>query len=386
MTKPVAWVFLSYAFRPFFVLGGGFAVFAIFAWLITLHGAGPPIISPLWHGHEMLLGFGMAAVAGFSLTAVANWTGRPAVHGAPLVWLIISWIAGRSAMLLSGSIPAVVVLVLDCLFPILLAVLLGREIIAGRSRRNYPLIAIMIAVVVLNMFYHLGAGGWLPGGDRLAIYLLIHTLLVLVTIIAGRIIPAFSANWLRQQGKTRMPINNDSVNKLALMLTLMVGLAASFAPMQAATGVLAFTAALVHGFRLIRWKGLSVRSNPLLFVLHAAYFWLPVGYVLLGCAVFGWVFTPTAALHALTMGAIGSIVLAVTTRVGLGHTGRPLQAARATVFAYWALMLAVLIRVLGPLSGGSYMLMIDLSAAGWMLAFGIFIWVYWPILSQPGSG
>lgn len=386
MTKPVARVFLSYAFRPFFILGGGFAIFAILVWLMALHGAGLPGTSALWHGHEMLLGFGMAAVAGFSLTAVANWTGRPAVHGTPLVWLIISWIAGRSAMLLSGSIPAVVVLVLDCLFPVLLAALLGKEIIAARSRRNYPLIAIMIAVVVLNMIYHLGAGGWLPGGDRLAIYLLIHTLLLLVTIIAGRIIPTFSANWLRQQGKTRMPINNDSVNKLALMLTLMVGLAASFAPMHAVTGVLAFTAALVHGFRLIRWRGLSVRSNPLLFVLHAAYFWLPVGYVLLGCAVFAWVFTPTAALHALTMGAIGNIVLAVTTRVGLGHTGRPLQAARATVFAYWVLMLAVLIRVLGPLSGGSYMLMIDLSAAGWMLAFGIFIWVYWPILSRPGPG
>ncbi len=375
-------VILSYAFRPFFLLGGVFAIFAVLVWLMTLHGSSLQTTTVLWHGHELLIGFGMAAVAGFSLTAVANWTGRPAVQGVPLAWLIASWLVGRSAMFLSESLPAISVLVLDSLFPVLLGFLLSKEIIAGRSRRNYPLIVIMVAVVVLNVLYHLGAGGWVPGGDRLAIYLLIHTLLLLVTIIAGRIVPTFSANWLRQQGKTRMPVNNDLINKLALMLTLLVGLAASFAPMNKSTGVLAFVAAVVHSYRLLRWNGLSTLSNPLLFVLHVAYLWLPVGYTLLGCAIFGWIFTPTAALHALTMGAIGSMVLAVTTRVGLGHTGRPLQAARATVLAYWLLSLAVLLRVLGPLGGNNYMLMIDLSAAAWILAFGIFLWVYWPILSR----
>lgn len=286
-------------------------------------------------------------------------------------------------MLSFGWLPFEALLVLDSLFPLLLTILLGREIIAGRSRRNYPLIVIMATVVVLNVLYQIGAGGVVPGGDRLAIYLLIHTLLLLVTIIAGRIVPAFTANWLRQQGKTSLPVNNDMVGKLALTLTLLVGLTAGFAPTSTATGILALLAALVHGYRLSRWKGLSTFSNPLVFVLHIAYLWLPVGYILLGCAVFGWLFTPTAALHALTMGAIGGMVLAVTTRVGLGHTGRALQASRATALAYWVLMFAVLLRVLGPLSEGYYMRMIDLSAAGWMLAFAIFLWVYWPILSRP---
>ena len=238
-------------------------------------------------------------------------------------------------------------------------------------------------VAGLSALYHLGAAQWLPGGERLAIYLLIHTLLLLVTIIAGRIVPSFTGNWLRQQGQDRLPVNSDIVNRAALVLTILVGLVASFKPMHPLTGILAFSAALVHGIRLIRWRGLATISNPVLFVLHAAYLWVPVGYTLLGCAVFGWIFTPTAALHALTMGAIGSMVLAVTTRVALGHTGRPLQAARLTVFAYWILMLAVLVRVLGPLSGGAYMMMIDLSALGWVLAFSIFTWVYWPILSRP---
>lgn len=375
-------VLLSYAFRPFFLMNGIFAILIIFAWIKTLHGSGLPAATPLWHSHEMLIGFAMAAVAGFSLTAVASWTGRPAIHGTPLAWLVSGWLLGRLAMILSGWLPASLVFLLDMLFPVLLGLLLGREIIGGRSRRNYPLVAIIAVVAALNVLYHLGTNLWLPGMDRLAIYLLIHTLLILVTIIAGRIVPSFTGNWLRMQGQTKLPVNSEVVNNAALALTVLVGLSASFMPVHPITGVLAFAAALVHGFRLSRWKGFATTSNPLLFVLHIAYLWLPVGYTLLGCAVFGWIFTPTAALHALTMGAIGSIVLAVTTRVALGHTGRPLHAARLTVLAYWILMFAILLRVLGPLSGGSYILILDLSAAGWMLAFALFTWVYWPILSR----
>ncbi len=375
-------VLLSYAFRPFFLMNGIFAILIIFAWIKTLHGSGLPFATPLWHSHEMLIGFAMAAVTGFSLTAVANWTGRPAIHGTPLALLVGSWLAGRLAMLLSGWLPASLVFLLDMLFPILLGLLLGREIIAGHSKRNYILVAIIAFVAALNTLYHLGTNQWLPGMDRLAIYLLIHTLVLLVTIIAGRIVPSFTGNWLRMQGHSQLPVNSELVNRSALWLTVAVGLAASFLPTHPITGVLAFAAALVHGYRLSRWKAFATLSNPLLFVLHAAYFWLPVGYTLLGCAVFGWLFAPTAALHALTMGAIGSIVLAVTTRVSLGHTGRPLHAARLTVLAYWVFMFAVLLRVLGPLSGANYMLMLDLSAAGWMLAFALFTWVYWPILSR----
>ena len=122
-------VLLSYAFRPFFLIGGIFAILAIFAWIMTLHAKGLPGVTLLWHNHEMLIGFAMAAVAGFSLTAVANWTGRPAITGAPLGWLILSWLAGRTAMLFSGWLPANLVFLLDMLFPVFLGVLLGREIV-----------------------------------------------------------------------------------------------------------------------------------------------------------------------------------------------------------------------------------------------------------------
>jgi uncharacterized protein involved in response to NO len=374
---------LSYAFRPFFLLNGCFAVLAVSLWVMSLHGSVQLSLTPLWHSHEMLIGFAMAAVAGFSLTAVANWTGRPPIQGSPLAVLVSSWLLGRLAMLLYSGLPAELVFLLDMLFPILLFVLLGREIIGGRSKRNYPLVAIMFIVMVLNILYHAGVNQWLPATERLAIYLLIHSILLLVAIVAGRITPAFTGNWLRQQGETDLPVNNDRVTSLALASTVLVGLAASFFPTHIITAYLAFAAALVHGFRLSRWKAFSTLSNPLLFVLHAAYAWLPIGYFLLGCSVFGWVFSSTAALHALTMGAIGSIVLAVTTRVALGHTGRPLKAARATVVAYWLLLLAVLTRLLGPLAAGNYLLIVDLSALGWVAAFAIFTWVYWPVLTRP---
>lgn len=358
----------------------------VFIWLMAFQGIGPMSVTPLWHAHEMLVGFGMAAVAGFSLTAVANWTGRTAIHGALLAWLVGSWLLGRLAMLMTGWLPASLAMTLDSLFPTLLCVLLGKEIISAHSRRNYPIVAITALLASLNMLYHLGAGGWLPGMDRTAIFLFIHTILILVTIIAGRIIPVFTGNWLRSQGKTLMPVNSVVVNIATVLLTVLVGLSATYASSNPVTGLLAFAAAFSHGYRLARWKGLSTTSNPLLFVLHVAYLWLPVGYALLGCAVFGWLITPTSALHALTMGAISSMILAVTTRVALGHTGRPLLAARATIVSYWVLMFAVVLRVLGPLvATDNYLQMIDLSALAWMLAFGIFIWVYWPILTRRKS-
>jgi uncharacterized protein involved in response to NO len=374
---------LSYAFRPFFLFNAIFAILVILAWTLTFHGTGLPGLTPLWHGHEMLVGFAMATVAGFSLTAVAVWTGRPALHGAPLAWLVFCWLAGRLAMAFSYWIPATLVDSIDMLFPLLLCALLAREVIAAGNRRNYVLVVITALMAVLNAVYHLGVYGLFENGQRISIYLLIHLMLVLVTLIAGRIVPSFTGNWLRMHGHEKMPVSSLRVDIVVLALTVSVGLAATLTPVEPATGILAFAAAIAHAFRLSRWRGMATRSNPLLFVLHATYAWLPIGYFLVGCSVFNFLITPTAALHALTMGAIGSMVLAVTTRVSLGHTGRPLQAARATVVAYWVMMIAIVIRVLGPLTGINYRLIIDLSAIGWMIAFALFVWVYLPILSRP---
>ena len=377
---------LSYAFRPFFLLNGWFAMGAITLWVIGLHGAAPealPVASPLWHAHEMLFGFVMAAIAGFLLTAVATWTGRPAVHGATLAWLVAAWLAGRLAMFWVTAWPPILVAVTDLLFPAFLVALIGREVFAGGSRRNAPIVVIVLLLAVLNLGYHAGSLRWLPDQERLVLYLAMHVVLLLITIIAGRIVPSFTANWLRQRGATRLPRTGGLLEPLVILATLLTGIAGSVGPGHAITSLLAVITAILHALRLARWRGLATTTEPLLFILHVAYAWLPLGYALLGIAAWSSAVPFTAALHALSMGAIGSMILAVTTRVALGHTGRPLHAARLTTLAYGVFMLAVTARITGPMVDGAALPWIDAAAAGWVVTFALFSWVYWPILTRP---
>jgi uncharacterized protein involved in response to NO len=380
--------FFSYAFRPFFLCNAIFGILAMLVWAMVLHGFTPtflPADVTSWHAHEMLVGFAMATIAGFILTAVATWTGRPALQGGLLGLLVLAWLAGRLAMGFAGALQPVWVLGIDMLFPLLLVLLVAREVIAGGSQRNYPIIFITVLLAAFNFLFHASAVGYVPlavNADRIAVYLLIHLVLLLITVIAGRIIPSFTANWLRSRGQQHLPRTSALIDRMTLLVTIVTGLYAAVAPLSLLTGVLAFAAALLHLIRLSRWCGMATRSEPLLFVMHVAYLWLPVGYALTGLAVFGWWITPAVAVHALTVGGIGMMIMAVTTRVSLAHTGRKLQAARLTVVAYWVLSLAVVLRLVSPF-GSNYLTILDLSIVSWVLAFVIFIWVYAPILIAP---
>ena len=378
--------FMSYAFRPFFLLNGFFAVVVISIWLMALHGTGPasvPATMLYWHGHEMVVGFAMAAMAGFVLTAVATWTDRPPLQGKLLGVLVFSWLLGRLAMMAATRLPYWLVASADTIFPFLLFLLVAREVVRGRSRRNYPVVGITLVLAVLNLLYHLGTLRILPGMDRLALYFLIHLILLMITVIAGRIIPNFTANWLRARGHERLPENHPLTDGITVVATIATGVSVSLTPFGPVTGILAMVAALSHAVRLARWRGLATTSEPLLFVLHVAYLWLPVGFALTALAAFGLVFPPSAALHALTMGAIGNMILAVTSRVALAHTGRSLHAPRLIVISYAILNAAVVARVLSPLNPGLTIEMIDLSALGWIVTFAIFTAVYWPVVTRP---
>jgi uncharacterized protein involved in response to NO len=318
-------VILSYAFRPFFLLNGVFGIVAVALWVAMLTGHGGVFHvgnSVLWHAHEMLVGFIMATIAGFVLTAGANWTGRPPVSGMPLGWLVLVWVLGRVAMLLAGVLPTALVAGTDMLFPLLLTGLFACEIVAARNRRNYKVVAMVAALAVINGLYHFGSAGIINGADRVALHLFVHTVVLLIAVIAGRIVPNFTANWLRARGHEALPVNNAFHDRLALSLTVVVGLRASFAAPDHITGYLALAAAIAHAVRLSRWHGAATTAEPLLLALHVAYAWLPLGYLVLAASSFGVVFAPTVALHALTMGAVGSMIMAMQTRVPLGHTGR----------------------------------------------------------------
>jgi uncharacterized protein involved in response to NO len=333
----------------------------------------------------MLVGFAMAAIAGFLLTAVATWTGRPPLSGGPLALLVLAWLAGRVAMALSGELSAGVVAAVDMLFPLLLVIFVAREVVGGGNTRNRPIVLIAALFALFNLLFHLAKSGVIQpelGADRIALHLLIHLVLLLVTVIAGRIVPNFTANWLRAQGVDSLPVTDALTDRFVIILTVSVGLFESIVPLSDVTGLIAIAAAGAHAFRLSRWRGLATRSEPLLFVLHAAYCWLPIGYLLLGLSIYGQLMPSAVALHALTMGVIAFMVLAVSTRVALAHTGRKLHAARLTVLAYWLLLIAVLLRLLSPFFA-NYFLAVDAAAVSWILAFGLFVWVYLPILTGP---
>jgi uncharacterized protein involved in response to NO len=271
------------------------------------------------------------------------------------------------------------------LFPVLLIILIAREVISAGNSRNYPMVLIASLLALFNFLFHAENTGWIPmsaDGQRLALYLLTHLVLLLVTVIGGRIIPNFTANWLRANGDKCLPVITPLVERATIVLTLSTGLFAAVVPLDLTTGVLALGAAGMHALRLSRWCGLATRNEPLLFILHVAYAWLPIGYLLTACAVFGWGVSGTSALHALTAGAISMMILAVTTRVALAHTGRKLHAARLTVLAYGALLIAGLLRVLSPYTG-HYLLMLNASVVAWVLAFAFFLVVYFPVLTGP---
>lgn len=109
----------SFGFRPFFIFGTAWAGLAVPAWALAyIRGGGTVLGAPGrdWHVHEMLFGYLAAVIAGFLLTAVPNWTGRPPITGRPLIALFGLWVAGRVAMLLQARLGAVAAAI-DAMFP-----------------------------------------------------------------------------------------------------------------------------------------------------------------------------------------------------------------------------------------------------------------------------
>jgi uncharacterized protein involved in response to NO len=379
---------LSYGFRPFFLAAALWAAADVALWIIVLTSgvALPARFDPLaWHIHEMLFGFVMAAMGGFLLTAIPNWTSRPPVAGAPLACLATLWIAGRIACLVGAYLPAALATALDLSFPVALIAVAARELAAAGNRRNLFLLAPISVFAIGNLLMHLQAAGVaVPAG--LGWRLGLVCALVLISVIAGRIVPAFTRNWLDARGAERRPATPGKLNRLALA-SLHTGLFGwALFPGETRLGWLLLAAAALNYWRLAGWRGAATFSEPLLAVLHLGYFWLASGAALLGLSLLGADVPEVAAVHALSAGAIGTMILAVMTRATLGHTGRPLHATPATIVIYLLITGAALLRVIAawPISAANMLLMI--SAACWIGAFALFASVYGSMLLRPRAG
>ena len=379
-------VFFSQGFRPFFLAASIWSALALVVWMLVLL-AGLQLPSRFdglaWHQHEMMSGFVMAAVCGFLLTAIPNWTGRPPVRGVLLGTLFSLWLAGRIACVISGLIPVALGMCLDLAFPVALVGVVAREIAVSRAWRQLPMLAPVVVLGIANLLMHLEANGYSvpPGiGSRLALV----AILILISVIGGRIIPNFTRNWLIRMPQVPPPPTHGKIDKAALA-ALHVGLLTwAFSPdAKMAAGLLAIGAVL-HGVRVSRWRGWITRSEPLLLILHLGYCWLVVGVALLALSAANLGVPLPSAIHALTAGCIGTMVLAVMTRATRGHGGYPLTADRRTVVIYTLVTAAALARVVAGF-GLSTVPLLGVSAILWIGAFCLFALWYGPMLLPRGA-
>jgi len=373
---------LGYGFRPFFLAAGAAAVALIPWWAgsvvlgLPLHTAWP---GTLWHAHEMLFGFLGAAVAGFLLTAVPSWTGQRGFAGGPLLLLVSVWLAGRVLVATSSYWPLLVCAVVDCAFLPLLAAFLLPPLLRG-ANRNTRLLLVLAALALVNVVFYTGIAQGSTTLARGALLTGVNLVLLLVTVIGGRVLPAFTTSALRQRDDPT-PLRSwrhiDEAAVAAMVAVLVVDLLAGPARLA---GLVALGAALLQALRLYQWRGLRTLDMPIVWVLHLAYAWLPLGLALKGVALVWGIGAGWSWLHALTIGVAALMTLGIMSRASLGHTGRPLVVQPITAWAYALLATSAAVRALGPATGASYSLLIAVAALLWTAAFGIFLWVYGPIL------
>ncbi|MGE5503391.1 MAG: NnrS family protein [Actinomycetota bacterium] len=378
-------VFFAAGFRPFFLFAGVQAALMLPIWLLVwsgVLGVTLPVPPAVWHAHAMVFGFGGAAVGGFLLTAVPNWTNTHHVSGRPLMVLFALWLAGRVASVLAGVLPPVVVAVAELSYLPVLAVMMAKPLVAAGKWRNIAFLPILGVLWVADAMVQAEA---LTGAQTgmLGIYCGVFILLLMIAIVGGRIVPSFTQNWWRMQGRAVevKPITWIEKGGAAGSVVAAAVAQAHFAGTTGA-GVVLLAAAAIHGVRLSRWHGAGTQANPILGVLHLGYLWLVIGLALLGVSSLVPALPASAALHALTAGCVGTMVLAVMSRAALGHSGRPLEVAKSTVAAYGLVSLGALLRVVAPLTDASAALTVA-GGLAWTAAWVLFVVVYLPIVTRP---
>jgi uncharacterized protein involved in response to NO len=368
-------------FRPFFLLAAAMSSILLLLWLLELQGLlglRSAYGAVRWHAHEMLFGYTVAVIAGFLLTAVRNWTRLPTASGLRLGVLVGLWLAGRVVMLGAGRLPTIVVAVVDVAFLPVLAASLAPSLWRAQAWRNLFLIGLISVLALANLGVHLEALGVLVGGAQIGLRLGVAVVVMMMVILGGRVVPAFTRNALLQLGVREWVW----ANRIAIALTALYLAAVAFALDPVITGVVTLLAGVANGVRMIPWRSLGTRGVPILWVLHLGYGWIWIGLALSGAALLTpWV-PASAGAHALGVGAIGTLTLGMMSRVALGHTGRVLIITSPIVLAYALVTLAAVARVAATWVTAPFVLLV-VAGLAWAIAFAVFAAVYWPVLVRP---
>ena len=364
-------------FRPFYLLASAFAALSIPLWALQFSGVlgHAYLAGPVWHAHEMLFGFALAVIVGFLFTAGRNWANQPTPTGPLLAALAGLWLAGRVLVLTPFGWAAAA---LNVAFPLAAAVALAVPFFKARNRRNYFFVGLLALMSVAAGFVHLAQLGvtQLPAWAGLQIGL--DVVLFILSVMGGRVIPMFTNNGVPGATATRHPL----VEKAALGSVLALA-AADIAGLRGLPlALLAAFACVAHAARWSLWQPWKTGKVPLVWVLHLAYLWVPVHLVLRALTEFGLV-AASAATHALTVGAVGGLIIGMMTRTARGHTARPLKADRYDTACYLLVLLSGVVRVVVPLvTPGHTIAAVQCSAALWSAGFGLYAVRYWPVLTR----
>jgi uncharacterized protein involved in response to NO len=374
------WPVLSAGFRPFFLAGAIQAAIAIMVWLPVFYGELrlTSAFAPRdWHVHEMLYGYLPAVITGFLFTAIPNWTGRLPIQGNPMLGLVLVWLAGRVAVTFSAETTWWLAMLVDASFLLLVAAAAAREIVAGKNWRNLAVVALLLVLFAANLGFHLEAH--FAGSADYAIRVGIAVVVLLISLIGGRIIPSFTRNWLVRQGPGRLPVPFGRFDKITMAASALALLAWIAAPDHAFSAALLGLAGVLHLVRLSRWAGERTWRERLLLVLHIGYLFVPLGFLLNAAAAFELV-PVSAGIHAWMTGAAGVMTLAVMTRASLGHTGQQLTASGPTQAIYLAIVIAAVARICAVLHPASSEVLLHVAGFAWGAAFVGFAAIYGPLL------
>lgn len=361
-------VLFSYGFRPFFLGAGLWAVVAMALWVTALSGTGKPggpYGAANWHMHEMLFGFASAALAGYLMTAVPNWTGRMPVSGPPLMALAALWLAGR--LMLTVPLDALwLAVAVEALFLPVMATVFLTEIIAGRKWRDLKIVGLLGVIALTNIGFHALV---LAGGDpRIAARAAVAAFVLLILILGGRITPSFTRNWLARHNRQARPASADRFDSLAVGVSAVALALWVLWPKGGPVAMVGLAAAVLNLARLVRWKGWHV-AEPMVLALHGGYLMLALGFAAIGGAALGWI-SDAAALHVLAIGAIGGEMLAVMTRASRSHTGAETDADPMATLSFVAIMLAAVARAAADFV--AYDTLVMMAGLSWIAAFGLF--------------
>jgi uncharacterized protein involved in response to NO len=381
------WPLLRQAFRPMFLLGASFSAIAMLLWILALAGTiSLPVYGNVlvWHAHEMIFGFVAAIVVGFLLTAVQNWTGMRATHGRALGILTTVWLLGRLAFLFGANLPAWLVAGIDLLFLPLSAILLAVPLIKVKQQRNLFFVPVLFLLTFCNALMHYGLVSERFDIQQLGSQNAVWLVALLMAIVGGRVIPMFTANGtMTTKAEPIVWLDRIGLGSLWLVFILNITLFSAQLPDVVMAAIYAISA-IALGIRCFRWRIWITLRVPLLWSLHIAYWFIPLGLALFALRELGFNISNSIALHAITAGAMGNMILAMIARVSLGHSGRPLQPKAIMSLAFLLVAVAALSRVLltwlVPEFSMSWFMF---SAAAWILAYLIYVVVYLPILITP---